>query len=394
MKPWRYTFFLTIAVFALQPLAFGAWLAMIPAVKESLGLNKAELALALLGLPIATVPCLQLAGWAIARIGPRRILAISYFALPLSLWLPAVAGGQGTLFAGLLAAGFVMAFMQVGLNVYAGRFEKQSGAHVMIRCHGAWALGLMAGSLLATWFAELGPSRAILLIAIPTACVGIFASLALPKLAGEDVQRMRMPRRRFRQLPPALFYIAFFALAVSMTEGAMSDWAAIYLAERLPEGATHAGIAVSIYAGFLAVGRLMGDTLKSVLGAVRLARLTLGLAIFGNALLVIPLPLWLAYVGFASIGLGAAVGFPLGVSAVAALDDSYEGANIAIMSSISIGGFLIGPPIIGFLAESFTLRVGLAALLPGLFAGIVFSGWLKPVESESEQVNRGDSVPN
>ncbi|WP_377509209.1 MFS transporter [Octadecabacter sp. R77987] len=383
------TTLLTIAVFALQALAFGAWLALIPDVQIKLGLNKAQLALALLGMPIATIPTLQVASRLVSRFGPRRLLAAGFLAQPLSVILPLIAVGQGSLFAGLLATGFVMAFMQVSLNVYAGRLEKQTGATVMIRCHGFWAIGLMLGSLFAT-LSGVSLVGTLLIIALPAAMLGVVVALSLPRLAGEVVGGVSPPRRALRQIPPALFYVSIFALAISMTEGAMSDWAAIYLAERLPEGARHAGIAVTIYSGFLAVGRLIGDALKIRLGAVRLARLTVTLAILGLGMLVMPLPLGLAYVGFACIGLGASVGFPLGVSAAAALDDTYEGANIAIMSSVAICGFLIGPPLIGFLAEAVNLRVGLAALIPLLVTAWVLAGALRggiaPDSDESESV--------
>lgn len=158
----------------------------------------------------------------------------------------------------------------------------------------------------------------------------------------------------------------------------MSDWAAIYLAERLPDGATHAGIAVSIFAGCLAAGRFLGDWGKIRLGVVTLARFALGLAVVGLLVLIVPLPLWTSYFGFALIGLGVSVGFPLGVSAAAGLDDTHEGPNIAIVSTVTMLGFLVGPPLIGTLAEAFTLRMGLAALLPGLLVGIFLARALKP----------------
>lgn len=373
----RRALYLTMAVFALQPLMFGAWLALIPQVKATLELNKAELAFALLGLPIATVPSLQIATRIMHYLGPRRLLAAGFAAQPLVIMLPLSATSQGTLFLALFVMGFVVAMTQVSLNVYAGRLEKQSAAAIMSRCHGFWALGLMGGSLLLVLVIGLGPFAAIALIAVPSAIMGVIAALTLPKLAGEGDGAKPPARRKLREIPHALYYISTFVLAVAMTEGAMSDWAAIYLAERLPSDATHAGIAVTIFAGFLAAGRLVGDMLKVRLGVVGLARATLGLAIVGLLLLIAPLPIGFAYLGFACIGLGASVGFPLGVSAVAALDDTYEGANIAIMSSVAICGFLVGPPVIGIIAEATSLRFGLMALLPGLFAGIWLSRALK-----------------
>lgn len=368
---------LTMAVFALHPLAFGGWLAFIPLVKDQLGLNKAELSLALLGLPAAVVPGLQIASRVIARIGPRRVMAVVFPLYAMCSLLPLLAVGQATLFAALFVFGIGMAFLQVSLNVYAGRLEKQAGTHVMNRCHGFWALGLMAGPLLATALLALSPLGAVACIAGVSGAVAAGLALRLPRLTDEGTGRSP-PRRTPGQIPRALFAISVMMLFISMTEGAMSDWAAVYLAERMPEGSRSAGLGVSIFAGMLAVGRLSGDWLKARLGAVRLARITIALAIAGLGCLVLPLPLAFALLGFGLVGAGASVGFPLGVSAVAALDDQYEAANIAIMSSITLCGFLVGPPMIGFLAEAFSLRIGLAALLPGLFIAWGLAGRLRP----------------
>ena len=368
---------LTLCIFFLHPFALGGWLAFIPMVKETLGLNKAELAVALLGLPVAVVPGLQLASRVIGRLGPRRVMMVMFPAQAVVVLLPLLAVSQGTLFLALMGFGVVMAFLQVCLNVFAGRLEKELGRSVMNRCHGFWALGLMVGPLVVTALAAWPPVLALALSAGLTGAIGAVLARRLPALRDANAGGPA-PKRKLREVPVALVAISVFALAVAMTEGAMADWAAVYLSERLPEGSRWVGLGVSIYAAFLAGGRLAGDWLKDRIGAVALARLTYGLAVAGLVLLIAPLPLGMAFAGFALVGAGASVGFPLGVSAAAAMDDRFEGQNIAIMSTVAISGFLIGPPMIGFLAESFSLRVGLAALLPFLAAGIVLAGWLKP----------------
>ena len=373
----RKTILLTMAVFALEPLPFGAWLALIPFVKEQLALNKAQLAIALLGMPVGVIPSLQVAGWLMTRVGPRRVLAFAFPAQVLVLCLPLLATGLISLFLALVCFGCVVAMLQVGLNVYAGRLEKQHSVTVMSRCHGFWALGVMVGSLLISLMPATPALLAVAYISVPSAVLGIWVALSLERLKGHE-GTFAPARRPLRSLPPRLALIALCTLAASMTEGAMSDWAAIYLAERLSAGASHAGIAVSIFAGFLAAGRFLGDAGKDRLGVVTLARFALLLATAGLVLLIVPLPLWTSYAGFALVGLGVSVGFPLGVSAAAGLDDTYEGPNIAIVATVTMLGFLVGPPLIGTLAEQFNLRIGLAALLPGLIVGIVLAKSLKP----------------
>ena len=379
---------LIMSLFCLQPMVIGSWLALIPQVKESIGLSKAELAIALLGMPSALLIALQIAGRTVARIGVRRLFLYAFPLQAAASLFPVLAPSQMWLFFGLAAFGSSVAFMEVALNVYAGRMEKSSGRLIMNRCHGFWALGLMIGSALATGIAPLTmPSGAMLLIACTSALAGLVLALRLPKF-GEIAVGITPPRRRVSDLPLALLAIGLFMLTVTLAEGAMADWSAVYLAERLPPEFTEAGIAVTIFSGFMAVARFSGDILKHQFGAVALARGSVAVAIAGLLLLILPLPIGAAYVGFAFVGLGVASGYPLGVSAVAALDDVHEAANVALMSTFALTGFLIGPPLIGFLAEAFSLQVAFAVLVPALFLCLVFAGWLRPAEVAGHSSSR------
>lgn len=374
IKTTRTATLLIMALFALQPIAFGAWLAMIPYIKVTLALSKSDLAIALLGMPIALIPTLQIASRVVAKIGPRKTFAILLPVQTAVILLPFGAWNVPSLFAALAVIGAVIAFLEVALNTYAGRLEKASGGLIMSRCHGFWALGVGIGSFLATLLFGLGPMMAVLILCASSAALGIWAGLKLPRLTGEDENKSVKPQR-LRDMPKALFLISIFVLAVTMAEGAMSDWAAVYLAERWGSGPEEAGIAVTVFAGFLAAGRFLGDWLKRLLGARRVARLTVGLAMVGVLVLTLPTGLPFVFIGLALIGLGVSIGFPLGISAAAALDDTHEAQNIATMAMIAMSGFLVGPPLIGFVAEAFSLRVALLCLLPGL----MLSFWLTRV---------------
>ena len=354
-----------MALFALQPMAFGAWLAMIPYIKETLGLSKGQLAVALLGMPVALIPTLQLASRVVAKIGPRKTFAILLPIQTVFALLPFLATSIPTLFGALALLGATVAFLEVALNTYAGRLEKAESLNIMSRCHGFWALGVGVGSFLATFLFGLGPMMAVFVICAASAVAGVWAGIQLPRLVGEE-EAARAAPRKLNQMPRALFIIAMFVFAISLVEGAMADWAAVYLAERWGGSAEDAGIAVTVFAGFLAAGRFMGDYMKGRLGARGVARLTVGFALLGVACLTLTTSVALTFVGFALIGLGASIGFPLGVSAAASLDDSHEAQNIATMAMIAMSAFLFGPPLIGLVSEVFSLRVALMGLFPGL----------------------------
>lgn len=366
---------LIMAVFLLQPLALGGWLALIPEIKASLGLSKAQLAVPLMAVPIALIPGLQLAARAIARFGPRRVSAVFFPFQALALMAPLIAWNAASLFAALFSVGLTMAFIEVAMNVYAGRLEKQTGRLIMNRCHGFWALGLMAGSAVialagAHYGAQIG-------LAVASGLLGIFAAQALPRLTG-DAEEHFLPRRPLHELPIALVCIASMMFVITLTEGTIADWAAVYMAERLGAPGAKAALAVTVFSGFMAGGRFLGDILKRRLGAVRHARVTISIAVAGLALAVVPLPDLMAYVGFAMVGLGVSSGYPLGISAIAALDDRYEAPNIAFAATMAMGGFLVGPPMIGFVSEAVSLAVALSLLIPALCYALYMTRWLRP----------------
>lgn len=367
--------YLIMAVFFLQPLALGGWLALIPQVKEGLSLSNGQLAVALMGVPVALVPGLQIAGQVIARFGPRRVATLFFPLQALAFLLPFVAWNVSTLFAALFAVGAMMALVEVAMNVYAGRLEKREAVMIMNRCHGFWAFGVMIGAgVIALLNAGAGPQLGLALI---SAILGALTAKALPLLKGEELEQAA-PRRKLKDLPSALILIAFFMFVVTLTEGVMADWAAVFMAERLGEAGAKAALAVTLFSALMALGRFVGDFLKRRLGAVAYARITVVVALLGLLVVIAPLPVGLTYAGFALIGFGVAAGYPLGVSAIASLDDRFEAPNIAFAATMAMGGFLVGPPLIGFLSEAVSLSAAFAFLIPGLGVALYLTKWLRP----------------
>lgn len=371
--------YLIMAMFFLQPLIIGGWLALIPLVKESLGLSKGQLAFALMGAPIALIPSLQVAGRLLPRFGPRRFFIAFFPVQSLAVLLVLVAWSGPALFVALFLLGIGIGFLEVAINVYAGRLEKREGLTIMNRCHGFWALGLAVGSAYLSIMIAM-PWFGLVTLAMAAAIAGMWGANYMPRL-GDDETEAPPPKRKFADLPRALLAVAVFMFLVTLTEGVMADWAAVYLSERLGSPDARAGIAVTIFSTFLAGGRFVGDILKVRLGAVLQARVTTSCAAVGLVLLVAPLPLWCAYIGFALVGFGVSSAYPLGVSAIAALDDQYEASNIAIMATVAMGAFLVGPPLIGFVSEATSLPIAFATLLPGLAIAVALTRWLSPDSS-------------
>lgn len=371
---------LTMLVFFLQPIAFGSWLPRIPEVQSALGLGPAGLALVLLGLPCGTLLTLPFAGPLVGRIGARAAIRIGYVLYAIGMSLPAIAGNPVLLFVALALVGSTISFLELGLNVQADRVEKATGSLIMSTSHGFWSLGIMVGSLIGSGLAALAVPAgwAIPIVSILGMAAGLAVAQVLPDYGADPAAAAAPKTSTGWRLPgAALLGICLFTFGVTMTEGAMADWSAIFLRDMLGAGSGLAGLGYSVFALCVAAARFGGDWLKARFGAVTLARGCVSLALLGIGVVALAPNLPVALVGFGIIGLGASVGFPLAVTAAAGLDEGTPSANVAVLSFVALLGFLVGPPIIGLVTQVIDLRIGLATLVPFLVLSLTLTSRLR-----------------
>lgn len=370
---------LVMVAFFLQPLVFGAWLPRIPDVRAALSLTSSELAFCLLGVPTGIILVLPLANMIATALGVRRLLILSFVALlafvPLGSW----ATSRTTLFLGLMLAGAAMSLSELGLNIMADRLESSSGKLIMNTCHGFWSLGIMVGTAICSGlaWANVPPHMAVSLMSVLVLVPALWLTISLPVIA----MAAPIPTTPARsQLLPGtrVISIGLFALGVAMTEGAIADWSAIYLRDLFHLQSGVAGLGYVVFAGMITAGRLSGDRLKHRMGAVRLAQSSVICALLGIAVLVLSTFATLAFLGFALAGLGASVGFPQAVTAVAAVPERTPAANVATLSFIALLGFMIGPVVIGGVTDLAGLRAGLAVLFASLTLSLMLAPLLRP----------------
>uniref|UniRef100_UPI000DD8EFD2 MFS transporter n=1 Tax=Ensifer adhaerens TaxID=106592 RepID=UPI000DD8EFD2 len=371
---------LIMLIFFLQPIAFGAWLPRIPDVQQRLGLGPAELAIALLGMPVGILLTLPFAGRFVAWIGGRATILYGFVVFLALVWLPTWAPNIEVLFVALAIVGAALTTLELGLNVEADAIEKHSGQLIMSTCHGFWSLGIMTGSLVGVGFAALhvAPEWAVPLTAAGMLPISVYFARKLPLLkTGEATAAEAAPSRR--KLPGwALLGVCFFVFGITMTEGAVADWSAVFLRDIFGLSSASAGFGYSIFAFMVAAGRFAGDRLKASYGPVAVAR-ACGIASISGLILVVASPAaWAALLGFSAMGFGVSVGFPFAVTAAADQKDRPAAASVAILSFIALLGFLLGPPLIGLIAEYSDMRFGLGVLVPFLAVSLLLTGRLKP----------------
>ncbi|CAN5371850.1 MFS transporter [soil metagenome] len=369
---------LIMSVFFIQAVGLANFFPRIPDLQARFGVETGELSLGLLGSTVATLFALPFAGPIIERFGPRRVLMVC-----LALYMVALAGlgwvqNVPMLFAALFLVGLPYPIVDVAMNVEADREERVLGRRIMSTCHGWWSLGAVAGGLTAAAFAALNvdPGWHLMIVAALALPVGILVTRSLPERAAAPTEAVR--RRVFTLPSLGILGLCLFLFGSLMIEVTARNWSGIFVREVTGGAPAFAGITYGAFALFMAGGRLAGDRLVDRFGPVALARICYAVILAGITLVVFAATPAMVVAGFAAAGFGVSVAFPLSVTAAVARGDQPAAVNIAALQLVGITAFLSGPPLIGYIAEATSLRVGLAILLPVIAVSAFMARELAP----------------
>ncbi len=365
-------------VFAMESMSLGAWLPRIPDIRNALGLNDAELGIALVGAPAGTLIGFLVAARIASTLGLRMTCMVAGAIFALSFILVGLAANLVALIAALVVAGFIVALVEVGMNTKAGGMEKAAGRRIMSQCHGFWSIGAVIGALIGGAFSQLGISPLNQFIVTGP----IFAVIAwtVASWLEPDVQSERATRGpSFFTLPDRrLLLLCAMPVGIMALEGAFMDWSAVFARDVLAAEPAEAAAIFAVFAAVMAATRLVGDALATRFGAAIVVLASSLAAAAGATLFVTATGLAVAFVAAALAGFGVAVVYPLAVSAAAASPGRSPEDNVASVSFIAFSVFLAGPPIIGFLAEAFGLRTALAILIPAALVSAALSWTVRP----------------
>lgn len=363
-------------LFFAQPIQLGVWLARIAEIQTSLDLTKSELSLALIGMPVGLLPTLYFAGRIIDRIGSRQAFLWAFPVMGVVGISPSLATNQTTLFIALVLLGAVFAFTEVALNVFAAKIEKIFLIQIMNRAHGFWSLGVMIGSLVSVQLAglNLAAQDVLVLSGLMAVSILVIGSWAAPDLSADPTASLPSTGSR---IPKGIFPIIAVVFGATLAEGAMNDWATVYMNEAPWGGSPNDGLAVTSFVAMVTLARFSGDWCARKFGVVTLARSGLCLSILGIFILVNATYMQMALAGFALVGLGVATIFPLAISATARLSTQHQARNVSIMTFGALLGFLIGPPIIGFASDVLGLKTALIFITPVLGISVIYASRLK-----------------
>jgi MFS family permease len=340
-------------VFFLNGLCFSAWYARVPAIQQQLDLSPGELGIALFGAPAGLLAAQPLAGALTVRHGSRPLVAAAPLYLS-AVVLPALAVDMATLLLALIVVGAANGVLDIAMNTQGVAVERRLGTRLFSSLHAAFSFGVLAGAGSAAAVAAAGvdPLPHLAVDGAVSAALAVLLARGLVRDEGRpEGPRFARPSRRLA----ALGVIAFCAL---MAEGAIFDWSGVYLADEAGAAPGVAPLGLTAFSLTMGVGRLVGDALSERIGA--------GVAVRGGALvaalglglaLAFPEPV-VAVAGFAVMGAGLSVVFPLALRG-AGMHGDAGGPSLAAVSTVGYVGFLAGPPLIGSLADASSLRAAL-----------------------------------
>lgn len=379
--------------FFLNGFGFATWLSRVPQARESLELSNGQLGLLLLALAGGSVITLPTTGALINRWGADRVVRVAVGFDVVGLVGAAlgatVLGSVPVTAVSLFLYGLGVGTWDVAMNVEGAAVERRLSRTVMPHFHAAFSLGTVTAAglgVLTTW-AGVGMvvhlvGAALVMLILAQATTGWFLPRSAETELGETEAVPRTAAWR-AWLEPRTLLIGLMVFALALTEGTANDWLAIALIDGhdTPHWLGVAGFGVFVTA--MTTGRIVGPLLLDRYGRVPVLWTTMTAAGIGVLLLVFGGHPMLVVTGIVLWGLGASLGFPVGMSA-AADDEMNAAARVSVVSTIAYGAFLAGPPLLGFVAD----RVGSLNALLVVALLLLPSALVVPAAQERREATR------
>ena len=370
--------------FAIKGIAFAAMVARLPAVREDLELSTGQLGLLLLCLSVGAIAGLPIAGPVVHRVGARQAVRVG--GLTVGLGLLGLGGalpiGSTPLAAcGLALIGLGNGVWDVAINVEGVDIERRSEQSLLPRLHGVFSIGTMIGAGVgtATAAADVPVSWLLVILAllVPAGLVVVSRRFLTDRGATTATAGRAGAGLLAAWREPQTLVIGLLVFGFALTEGAANDWIAIAFVDGHHTGQTAGALAYWIFVTAMTAGRFVGGRLIERYGRAAVLRVSAVTAVAGLSLVLFGDRVPVALAGALLWGLGAALGFPVGISSAGDGDEARAAARVSVVSSIGYAAFLAGPPGLGALASGVGIMNALLVVLAAPAIAFLASGATK-----------------
>jgi MFS family permease len=378
----------TFLIFGINGLVFASWAARIPAVTDILHISAGQMGTLLLCVALGSLIALPTAGLVVGRIGTANavrgaglVAAAAGVGVALSLLAESVPGTAVALF----FFGMGIGLWDVSQNIEGADVEHKLGRTIMPQFHAAFSGGAFVGALIGAGLSRIGvglPAH-LLVIAAIVAVLTVFAPryflphLPPPALPDGDAAPAK-GRSAWRDGRTLL--IGVVVLGATLTEGAGNDWIAKAAVDGLGASESAGALLFAAFVLAMTAMRFFGGRAIDAYGRVAVLRASMAAAAAGLVLFVLAGGIWLATAGAALWGLGAALAFPVGMSA-AADDPKHAAARVSVVSTIGYVAFLAGPPLLGYLGDATGIRPALLAIGIPILGALLLAGAARPLRT-------------
>jgi MFS family permease len=341
-------------VFALNGFCFATLASRVPDLRGSLHLSNGALGVLLLAVAVGSMAGMPASGHLIERWGAGAVVRLGALTDLVGLVVAGSLASTGSVAGaalGLLAYGFGTGVWDVAMNVDGAAVERQLGRSIMPRFHAGWSFGTFTGAGVGAVAAGIGVPLGVHLAVAPAIAV-IAAVLASRRLlpAHESADDPGSAGTRSAWLEPRTLAIGFMVLAFTLAEGSANDWLALGLIDGYDAPHWVGVLGFALFVAAMTAGRLTGPVALDRFGRAPSMLVSAAASTVGVLVVVYSGVAALAVVGILLWGLGAALGFPVGMSA-AGDDPTRAARRVSVVSTIGYGAFLSGPPLLGFVGD-------------------------------------------
>ena len=344
------------AFFFLSGVCFSTWASRIPTIKVAFDYSDAMLGTVLLFMPISSLMGLPVSGWLVSRYDSRVPLTAGFIMMAIALTLIGFAVNTFMLIASICIFSFSLRILNISMNTQAITLQKKFDKKINGSFHGLWSTGGICGVGISTLFVawQVPMFIHLLIISVVTMVATFFCSRHL-------IQNDKAPSGNklvIGKPDPYIVYLGLLVFMAAICEGGMFDWSGVYFKEVVHEEIFTLGYLLFMI--FMALSRFASDKLVERLGMPINYIISSCLIVSGIGLATLFPTFWPSMIGFCLVGFGTAAVIPMTFLLAGNATKYSAGMTISIIATYSIVGMLIGPPLIGYLSQAFSLRVAFA----------------------------------
>lgn len=380
----------TFLVFGINGLVFASWAARIPAVTETLNITSGQMGTLLLCTAVGSLLALPTAGLVVGRIGTANtvrfggvLAAAAGVGIALSLSLESIPGTAIALF----FFGIAIGLWDVSQNIEGADVEHKLRRTIMPQFHAAFSGGAFVGALIGAGLSNLGVDLPLHLLVI--AGVVVLVTMIAPRHFLPHVPAATPEGEAKQAKGPSAWrdsrtlLIGVVVLGATLTEGAGNDWIAKASVDGLGTSESTGALMFALFVLAMTAMRFLGGRVIDKYGRVAVLRASMAAAAAGLGLFVLAGNVWLAAAGAALWGVGAALAFPMGMSA-AADDPKHAAARVSVVSTLGYISFLAGPPLLGYLGDLTGIHLALLAIMAPIVLALLLAGAAKPLPAKAD----------